>query len=383
MPSEYVVLIRDPRTLALQGEVSRYQALHWVRRDLELGEFELSVATRDLPSVDLIARNMLIEIRRDGQAEFAGLIRGQRKYDAIAQTWTVGGPDLRWFLSKRLIVPVNGQEFDSVSLVPAETAMLHYVTAHLGSPTDSRRALVSALSGLSFVVQTDSGRGAQVSFNGRFANLLTGCLVPLARSGDLLHELSLLPSYAGYQYAISLPVDATATTGAVPVIFSTGWGDVGQLTYDEDYSGVNNAVYVLGQGQGAARACVLVWEDQSVASDFWCESSLDSRNNADVAAMVLDGETAIQQALDAAIRLDAEPLIVGPNLYRSQWDVGSDVTLQIPEVGISVDKRIVEVKVQLDAHQGEIVTIALGSTQRTAARVMSAALAKSNRVVVA
>lgn len=378
--AEYVILLRDPRTLALLGELPRYQAASWSRRAEEAGECSVTAYQGQL-GVD-IPRYTILDVRRDGDPEFAGVILN-RRYDAIEEVWTFTGPDLSWWLAGREVVPAGGQEFDAVSAVPAETAMKGYIARQMTAPTDASRDIDSELDGITFVTAADQGRGTTVTFNGRFANLWTGCLVPLGRSGGLWQAVGFQPNYAGYEHEVHEWRDATTLTGAVPVVFSTGWGNVGQLTYEENAFGLANAIYVLGQGEGAARTVLQVINSTSIAADFRRERSADSRNNASGAALAQDGQIVIDQALAAMQRLDAQPLPVGPTLYRDAWDLGDEVTIALPEIGGEADRRIVEVAITLDAQQGETVSIALGSTARTLPRLIGAALQKLNRVQVA
>lgn len=381
MAVEYTILLRDPRTLALLGELPHYIGARWTRSDVEQGSMQLTVHRRSVDAT-LIARNTIVEVRRDGASEFAGMIRAL-EFDALADVWTLSGPCLKWWLAGRQLRPAAGQEYDSQAAVAAESAMKHYVADHLTAPVDASRNVNAELSGITFDIEPDQGRGATVSFNGRYVNLFSGCLSPLATAGELLHDVVLQDAYAGYRYQVSVPVDATRATGVEPVVFSAGWDNVGKLVYREDYTTAVNAISVLGQGTGALRTVREVTDAASIASDFRRETSADSRNNATNAALDQDGAAVLARALAETIQIDAEPLPVGPTLYREAWDLGYDVTLAIPEIGVEIDKRIVEVTVTLDANQGETISVALGSPARTQARIIAEALRRTNRVQVA
>jgi hypothetical protein len=378
MATDYTLLIRDARTLALLGEIPVYQFATWKRRDVEEGEFQLNIQAEAIDA-DLVARNRVLEVRRNGDDEFTGIIRW-REYNAITRAWELSGPDLKWWTANRLVVPPAGQGYDSVSAIPAETAMLGYVQRHLTAPTALSRDVNGELDGITFDTAGTAGRGANVTFNARFLNLLSGCLRPLATAGGLYHDVVLRDDYSGYRYVVLAPTDATVATGAVPVVFAVGWDTVGELAYTEDALNLSNAVYVLGQGTEDARQVELVESSLSIASDFRRERAADSRNNATTAALIQDGETVIAQSLAQITQVHAAPLAVGPARYRE--DLGYEVTLAIPEIGIELDRRIVEVGVTLNEDDGEIVTVQLGSLARTQARIVSEALSRNNRVQV-
>lgn len=59
--------------------------------------------------------------------------------------------------------------------------------------------------------------------------------------------------------------------------------------------------------------------------------------------------------------LRVKPLRVSENArYREDWDIGHDVTVGIPEVGVQVDRRIVAATVTLSRGAGEDITFELG-----------------------
>lgn len=378
--AEYTLLVRDARTLALLGELPEYAFASWTRRAVEVGDFEISIH-RDVVDADLISMTRLIEVRRDGEFEFAGIIE-DGWYDAIDATWEVGGPCLKGFLTHRGILPPESETYDSVSAIPAETAMTGYVERHLTDPEDSARNINGELDGITFDIEPSQGRGGNVTFNGRYVNLMTGCLQQLATAGNLLHDVVFKPLYGGYRYRVDAPTDATATTGDVPVVFGLDWENVAKLDVRQSIRNVTNAVYVLGQGVGDARAVRVVEDTDSIGDHFRRESFADSRNNATEAALDLDGEIVVSRSLAQVLQVTAQPLIVGPTRYRRDWDLGYDVTIAVSEIGIAVDRRIVEVRVQLDRRAGEVIRIQLGALERTQARIIGEALTRANRVQV-
>jgi hypothetical protein len=378
--AEYTILLRDPRTLELLGELSVYLHARWRRHQREMGDFEITV-NRNNVADDLIARNNIVEIRRDGEFEFAGIIRYREIGDPAlggqrGDVWKLSGPDLKWWLTNRLVDP-GAAQYDSQVGVATETALKHYVEDHLTAPADADRDVNTELAaGITFEVQPDASRGIDANFNGRFDNLLGGCLLPLARGADLLHDVVLLGDYSGYRYEVSEPTDATET-----VTFSVGWDNVEKLIYREDYLGVRNSMYVLGQGAGAARTVEVVEDAGGIAEDFKREGPIDARQADTVAKLQQIGNDRLESLLDDSLSAHAVPAIIGPTLYREHWDVGYDVTVSISDVGIELTRRIVEVIVQLTRGKGEDISISLGSRPKTQTRQIAEGQQRTNPVM--
>lgn len=378
--ADYTILLRNPRTLALLGELPVFLHARWRRHQREMGDFEITV-NRNNVADDLIARNNIVEIRRDGEFEFAGIIRYREIGDPVlggqrGDVWKLSGPDLKWWLTNRLVDP-GASQYDSQVGVATETALKHYVEDHLTAPADADRDVNTELAaGITFEVQPDASRGIDANFNGRFDNLLGGCLLPLARGADLLHDVVLLSDYSGYRYEVSEPTDATGT-----VTFSVGWDNVEKLIYREDYLSVRNSMYVLGQGAGAARTVEVVEDADGIAQDFRREGPIDARQADTVAKLQQVGNDRLESLLDDSLSAHAVPAIVGPTLYRQDWDVGYDVTVSISEVGIEMTRRIVEVIVQLTRDKGEDISISLGSRPKTQTRQIAEGQQRTNPVM--
>lgn len=378
--ADYTILLRNPRTLALLGELPIFLHAKWRRHQREMGDFEITV-NRNNVADSLIARNNLVEIRRDGEFEFAGIIRYREIGDPVlggqrGDVWTLRGPDLKWWLTNRLVDP-GAAQYDSQVGVATETALKHYVEDHLTAPADADRDVNTELGpGITFEVEPDASRGIDANFNARFDNLLGGCLLPLARGADLLHDVVLLGDYSGYRYEVSEPTDATGT-----VTFSVGWDNVEKLIYREDYLGVRNSMYVLGQGAGAARTVEVVEDAAGIALDFKREGPIDARQADTVAKLQQIGNDRIDSLLDDALSAHAVPAIIGPTLYRRNWDVGYDVTVSLSDIGIEITRRIVEIIVQFTRDKGEDITISLGSRPKTQSRQLAEGQQRTNPVM--
>lgn len=372
--SEYALIVRDVATLEILGELPVFESLVWTRRKVESGDFQIDINTAALspdadgnPNVDLIQPQRLIEIRRDGVFEFAGVIQG-RKLDAISGDWTLTGPDLLgYFLSRR---KVGIDATDDVSDMPAETAMKHYLDANGGPGSDLARRFETELFHLGFEIEPDQGRGSHVDFTALRKNLLAEVLTPIAKAGDLLHEIVMVNN--GYRYQVSAPVSASGLP------FSLSSLNVGEMSYEDSLDDVHNAVTVLGDGSGDTRNTSLVEDGESIVQYGRRESFLDARDTATDDERTQAGSIEVIESEQKRVRGDAKPLILGSK-YREDYDVGQDVTLALVEYGIAaVTRRVVGVTITLDK-DGEKIAVLLGDSPRSIGSVVSDALKRGLR----
>lgn len=343
---DYNLRFRNPRTLALLGNMPKYESAQWWRRAVEAGEFSIDVNRQQIDVSD-IPRLAVFEIMRDNVPEFAGIVE-DREYDALTQTWTLSGRDLKGFwLSSRQIDP-GASEFDDQVSIVAEQAMKHYVTDHLVAPIVTARTVDDELTNITFTVEGSHGFGSSIDFNGRWQNLFS-VVKELAFKGDVLHDVVIRDGYTGYEYRVSEPVDATEGGGGTPVIFSVSRDNVGEAIYVEQYANIVNAMYVLGTGSGATRTVREVDDQTSIDADFRREGHIDGRQADTDAKLDLLGASAILQSLRDALTARMIPLNLDPSRYRDEWDLGYNVTVDFSDIGVQVDVRIEEIYLTLES----------------------------------
>lgn len=374
--SGFAIIVRDRRTLAVLGELTEFVDLAYTRRNVDPGDFTLTIHRNSPPpatpggppDASLLDAGRLIEVRRRGVFEFAGITDNTRELDAVTGIWQLAGPDLLGYWLRRRGVGIEAE--DAVSDVPAETALKHYVGANGGPDTvDPDRLFTADLGSATWAVEADSGRGANVNFTALRRNLLADVVVPIAKAGDVLHEVAL--TAAGYEYRVSLPTPASS------VPFSLSWVNVSAMKYRENLADQRNAVYVLGPGTGDARTVQEVVDPARVAAEGRYELFLDARD-----ATVGDAQTQLgllEIATRAAGRegADAQPHLAN-SVYRVDYDLGQDVTLSIPEAGVDgITKRITAIKVSVGKE--ERIEVELGAPARTLAGIIADAVRKSLR----
>lgn len=351
-PPTYEFRVRNARTLALEGEIRPQDVIsaEWTRHYLEPSRWRLAVPRR-LVDPDLIARQRVVEVRRDGSTEFVGFIL-RRQLDRIGETWELSGFDAKDWLRRRGVGPDTAVAKADV----AETVAKAFVDENLG-PGASTRAASGELTGKTFTVEADAGRGDAVDVQVR-RRMLDAVLVDVLRAGGLWHDVVLTD--AGWEYRVHPITDATIDTGAVP--FSVGFDNVDALTYVEDYQRTTNKLYVMGGGTGDARTVREVDDASSVAADFLREGFYDARDASTNDELDQAGATEIERQLLASVNADVAPLLTSDNArYRDDWNIGTNVTIAIPVVDVTIDRPVVAATVSLaEGAAAETIRMQLG-----------------------
>lgn len=363
----YQFLSLAPRTLTFTGEIRPQDILRarWTRRDLEPGSFEITVPRlkyADTAGLATIAEHQVLRVLRDGVVEFEGVIQ-KRVLDRLANTWVLSGPDLLGFFLRRRVVGATAAVAKSGA---AETVAKAYVDENGGpSTSDATRKFSAELTALTFTVATSGGSGATVDYNAR-RQYLDQVVANVLREGDLNHKLTIDTDLGGYTYATFAVVDRTVGTGGTPL--SVGWDNVEALTYIENLSSVINFLYVAGDGSGDARNVTEVSDASSIATDFRREGVIDARY-ADTAQRRTDfGNAELARQLEIARSVSVQPLRSSANArYRTDWDVGDDITVAIPAVSVELDRRVVAAIVELARGSGETVSMEVGVFKATSA----------------
>lgn len=386
--AKYVITARNLASLEVIGEVDVFSDWTHTRRDVEGGSFALTVpldrpvtqrtrdgeewteATEWVPYYPtLLAPGRLIHVTRNGVHEFAGVIEAAH-IDATDRRWKFTGPDLLgYFLAHR----IAGISTSDDRTGTAEGVMKGYVDDNGGPSAVSQRRFSAELSpGVTWTIEGDAGRGSAVEFAALRRNLLTEVLVPIARAGDVLHTVAIVEG-TGYQYRVSSPV----TSPSVP--FAVSWGNVTEMDFRIDRAGVRNALTVLGPGTGGSRALTQVDDAASIDANGRREGVLDSRDAANAGERTTEGQAEILRREYGRITATVEPSIANTE-YGTDYDLGWDVQLSIPEAGVEAEtRRIVAVTVSLGGAQGERISIELGDGPPDMGRLLSDAIRRNQR----
>jgi len=368
----------DYQVWILNGSMQRlavldeYTSLTWTRRWQQPNTFELH-CSRYAKGAEYLVEDNLIQIVRDGQVEFTAVIEhGELALDdqgRVSEVWTVRGGDI---ITRRICLPPAGQAYDERSGA-AETVMKGYVTANVISPADANRA-ISLVSN-----ETDQGRGSSIAVKARY-EMLVDKLEECARAGGIGWELVGIST--GLQFKVVPGVDrSTAQSTNPPIIFSPDFGNLKTLGYQWTMLNRATLAYVAGQGEGAARQIVTVYDGTSVpAGTARREAFIDARD-LDTAAKLADRGRAKLDEQGPKTRLEAQILTGGPFQYRQDWDLGDVVTVRNLDWGVLQHLRITEVTVTLEPETGEQIEVAFGAPPANLLTVVGQAIDRADVAV--
>ncbi|MFW6030947.1 MAG: Gp37-like protein [Myxococcota bacterium] len=355
----YTVLLRDASTLELLGELRDWVDLHWVRHAHRGGNFQLTVSLRS-PEASRIAINRLIEIRRDGDFEFAGIVR-RRTWRQEDERWEVAGPDLLAFWANRRLVDPRPDDNDEQVDVPAEEAIRHYFDRNLTNPDDSDRNpnLNGDLDGVELRLEDISGRsavGLLVGVAGRW-NPIADTVEQAAQQGGVVPTVELVgePPTA-YELRVREARDRLDAFSGEAVTFSTRSREVGQLEYTEDFTEVASTAVVLGDQDS-----VTFVPDEETEDDFYGELNVDAGGATSTTLIASLGAYELESARLRGANVESTPMIVGAPGYRSDWDLGDVVRVRIEDIDVEVERQITEVRVTITENEvGEIIEVSHG-----------------------
>ena len=334
--------------------VRPFTALEWVRRFRGSGTFRVELPLdirRDIAAGDVL------DIELAGRTDFIGIVQRRTISFAPARPpgWRLEGMDLTWWLHQRVIVPAGGASHDEQINVVAEDAIRHYIDTHLLNPADPARAIpVPAL-----LEPAHSPRlGAPVTVRARYTSLARqvesiAALADLGYAADRDEAGRLL-------FRVLAPRDRTATS-ANPVIFSPNLGTAEVMTFTEAAVGSRNAIYVLGAGSGAGRLVEQVLDTGDIALRFRRELTVDARDATTAAAAQDAGAAELARQAAVRLRLEAQPPLLSTQRYRTHWDVGDLVTLDLPDLDLRLAQRIEAVRCQVDSEEPLRITCSFGA----------------------
>lgn len=360
-PPQVVVHHRDAVGVLLAAP--RVQALEWSRRFAASGAFRLDLSLEQGRSIEC---GHTIDVELDGRVDFTGVVQNRRLEYAPgrAPRLRLEGQDLTWWLHQRVVVPPDGISHDEQLGVPAEMAIRHYLSDHLLQPADAARTIP-------IPAALDAAHapplGPLVSARGRFLNLAR-LVERLADQAGL--GLSARRDPDGVvRFGVVAPRNRTRGS-ASPVIFSPHHGTIQELRFDEQGVRSPNAVYALGAGSAEQRLVELRSDAADVASHARREAALDARDAADADAAQDAAAAALARQAAERVRVEVLPTLAGPLRYRRDWDLGDVVTVDLPDVGLQLDRRIDAVRCRADDDAPLTIRCDLGAPPPDAATTL-------------
>lgn len=194
--------------------------------------------------------------------------------------------------------------------------------------------------------------GSLISASARFDNLLQLCQTMAISGGDI--GFKVLQSGTTLAFSTYTPADKTSNA-----MFSRGLGNL--LDYDYELSRPKaNYVYVLGGGQGTARA--VLEESDSASITTWgarIEGSVDARDTSDYNTMSARGTAYLNQS-KSQVNFSCSAIDTPTLTYGTDYNLGDKVVVYLPD-GTTISDIVREVKITLDRQNGESILVGIGN----------------------
>lgn len=329
---------------AFLGEVDDYSSLRLERRYFSPGEFELHIALSSTNASTLQKRNVFMLGGNPNKVGYV-LHREVALNEDGREVVVVKGPTLSGILRQRMTVPPVGQGYDTVSGVPAETAMKHYVSANAVLPVDVNRVIPQ------LVLAADQGRGQNITWQTRFKALDEELAEIGAFSGLGWHVVLDIPNQR-WLFDVVQGRDLTVNQSELSqVVFSVDYDNVSGQRHIDSILSLHNVGYVGGQGEGAERVIVEAGEDVGLERH---EVFIDARDLASgdadpplteeqIEALLLDRGQQKLLEMAGINSFEASVMPSGSFIYGQDWDLGDIVTVRNRKWGLTMDARISEV----------------------------------------
>lgn len=333
--------------LDLLAEIDNYESLLFTRRWHEVGEFELRI-NRYKQHTELLQRGNLIMLGANRNK--VGIIKHREieldENGKASENWLIKGIALKGVMVQRIIVPPTNDSHDRASGA-AETVMKHYINNHIVNPVDVKRKIDMV------VIASDQQRGSSISWESRFKNLADE-LIEISKTSGLGWDVTLDFSSKTWIFDVfegrNLTVNQTENP---PVIFSSQFESLKQLSFVESDANYRNYGYIAGQGEGEDRRVVEVGDAEGLSR---IETFIDAR---DISEQDEDQQALPEEQVIAKLRergqqklsefaqeffLEGQILTNSPFKYEIDYDLGDIVTIQNREWGVTRDARITEIK---------------------------------------
>ncbi len=325
--------------MELIGFSSDVTSLQWTRKYNEPGDFELHMALSE-DNINYIKKECIVWLFG---AKEAGVIERIEKSVGDEPELVASGRFLSSYLDRRLIRP-----FYSINNGLVETAMREIYTKAVAIPRVSLGDRIGI---------TD-----KITFQATYKNLLAYEEKLAAYAGI---GFRFRPDFSARSITFELykGVDRSiAQSDRARVIFADEFANLSSAEYvysSEDYK---NVCYVGGKGEGSARTFVTVGDDALSGLDrreyFLSATDVESDNQTDAqykAALKQRGTDKLEE-LAESVSLTAKISPDGNYKYKTDYDLGDIVTITVPNLGISMNERITEVKeiYERDGYQIEL-----------------------------
>ena len=350
MAENILIRVFDPK-LNFLGEISDYDSLIYTRKWFTYSDFQLTLS---YIHPRLIQNNIIM---LDSDPYCNGIIK-YVQYDEDKKTVTVKGYSLLWLLSQRITKPPAGQAAHIITGTEEEIMRALVESNAVNSPDAQRRIPLLVLGDL-------HGYGSKTTYQSRY-QVLSEEVKALAQASLLGPGIRLELETGHLIFDVRQGVDRTVQQSRNPVmVFRPDHGNIDSRVYTLDDSGTKNCAYTAGQGDGADRIVVVVGDELSGTDRR--EVFVDARDIEDNTLLPERGRT----KLAAMQRAESYESSVDTSGYRGKWDLGDIVTVLDPDMGLTINKQVVEIEVVEDNKRGREIVPTFGIPQKSLVEAVS------------
>lgn len=333
----------------LYGEIDNYESLQLTRSWHGIGNIELRI-NRYMQYANELQRGRIIF--PFNHLNKAYIIRHKEieldENGKITENWVIKAMSLKSWLAERLTYPPSHTSYDNKS-GDAESVMLHYVNNNVVNPVDLDRVMQG------IVLADNLNRGSNLSWQSRY-KVLSEELEQIGLLSGLGWNIELDIVNKQFVFKVLEGRNVTSNQSELPpVIFSTDFDSLKQLSYVESDLDYKNYAIVAGQGEGKDRRIVNVGESTGFerhelfvdARDVSEETEGEDPQPRREQDIINDLRNRGNQKLvehEQEIYLEGQILTKSPFVYQKDYDLGDIATVQTTDWGVTMDARIKEIK---------------------------------------
>lgn len=310
------------------GEIDDYESLIFTRSYSGIGSFELRINASKNSTDKLQNENIIFLTDKK-----AGIILHREIDTENEETIIIKGLTLKAYIGRRITIPPAGEAYDYKN-DQAESLIKQYVITNCITPTDSQRIFHD------LVVMTDQGRGGQIIYQTRLANLAEE-VEAIANISGLGWGVSL--DLVNKKFVFEIYEGRDLTAGQVlwpPAIFSIDYDNIASQKLIDSKLNYHNIGYVGGQGEGVDRVIEVVGDVVSDLNRF--ETFIDARDVEDGTQLSDRGLQKLAEYSEV-LTFDNAILTQSNLVYEQDFDLGDIVTAVNKKWNVTLNSRITEI----------------------------------------
>jgi hypothetical protein len=337
------------------NETTKAESVQITRELYGAGSFEIHIHPAIEAAYDLIKKDNIIVINRDGHK--AGVVRDFRLAEDRRKREFVIHGDMADGLTRRRIAvpPTEAQRPGSLGWDrirgPAETVIKHYAAMHMVMPYNPNRIIPR------LHMAEDAGRGRAFPWQTRYEPLHE-VLHGACQYAEMGYGIFADTANARWVFDVIPGTDRTASQDTVsPVTFRVEYNNIDNYRYAEDRQNHKNTGYAGGQGQDERRL-VYVLGDTNAGLDRR-EVFLDCGNAGDIDELLhYGGQRLLEYGEVKAVEISTLPRTF---IFEKDYFLGDMVTVIISRLGLAVDTRITSIRETWERGTGHAVEARFGA----------------------